>query len=60
MGITPIKAFRVKALGLVSQTRFVSMVSLSQISESNGYLADECDEMASSSSIVLQSAMAKG
>jgi hypothetical protein len=36
------------------------MVSLSQISESNGYLADECDEMASSSSIVLQSAMAKG
>ena len=36
------------------------MVSLSQISESNGYLADECDEMAPSSSIVLQSAMAKG
>jgi len=36
------------------------MVSLSQISESNGYLADECDEMASSSSVVLQSSMAKG
>ena len=36
------------------------MVSLSQISESDEYLADECDEMASSSSVVLQSSMAKG
>ena len=36
------------------------MVSLSQISESNGYLADECEEMTSCSSIVLQSSMAKG
>jgi len=45
---------------LVSQTRFPAMVSLSQISESNGYLADECEEMASSSSVVLQGSMARG
>jgi len=45
---------------LVSQTRFSAMVSLSQISESNGYLADECEEMASSSSVVLQGSMARG
>ena len=60
MGITPIKAILVRVSGLASLTRLPVMVSLSQISESNGYLADECDEMASSSSIVLQSSMAKG
>ena len=60
MGIVPIKANLLGESGLVSQTRLPAMVSLSQISENNGYLADECKEMTSSSSIVLQSSMAKG
>jgi len=60
VGIVPIKASLLGESGFVSQTRLPAMVSLSQISESNGYLADECEEMTSSSSIVLQSSMAKG
>ena len=45
---------------MASQTRFRPMVSLSELARSSWFESDECEEVSSSTSVVLQSSIVRG
>ena len=60
VGMKAIKEIWDSLSRLASLTRFGAMVSLSDLAESSWFQSEECEELPSSTCVVLQSSMVQG